>query len=166
MSKTFLFQAIQFSQTGISTQFSSISPIDRTLSGATTIGQSGLWSNGNKGVLRIPQSSCITGAFIIMSCYQHGYFWPSLSPPLPIVHCFWQILRATSSIGTEMLYVGLSWTSCLCSSMWRGPQEYIMSLSLLLQQRPACLVHLILIVFMTGGRWLYSRCFVRCCLQD
>ena len=40
------------------------------------------------------------------------------------------------------------------------------SSSLLLQQCPACLVRLILIVFMTGGRWLYSCCFVWCCLQD
>ena len=36
--KTVLFQTIQFS---ISIQFSSIRPIDRTLSGATTPGQSG-----------------------------------------------------------------------------------------------------------------------------
>ena len=35
----------------------SIWPIDRTLSGATTLGQSGLGSNGNKRVLHIPQSS-------------------------------------------------------------------------------------------------------------
>ena len=48
-----------------------------------------------------------------------------LSLPLPTVHCFWQVLKATSCIGTELLYVGSSWTSCLCSSMWRGPQEYI-----------------------------------------
>ena len=41
---------------------SSIWPIDRTLSGATTLGQSGSWSNGNEGVLYIPQSSSITGA--------------------------------------------------------------------------------------------------------
>ena len=40
----------------------------------------------------------------------------------------------------------------------------LMSSSLLLQQCPACLVCLILIVFMTGGR--YSCCFVGCCLQD
>ena len=33
----------------------------RTLSGATTPGQSGPGSDGNKGVLRIPQSSSITG---------------------------------------------------------------------------------------------------------
>ena len=48
-----------------------------------------------------------------------------LSPPLSIVHCFWQVLRATSRIGTELLYVDSSWLSCLCSSMWRGPQVYI-----------------------------------------
>ena len=42
-------------------QFSSIKPIDRALSGATTPGQSGLGSNGSEGVLRIPNSSSITG---------------------------------------------------------------------------------------------------------
>ena len=58
MSKTVLFQTIQFS---INTEFSSIWPIDRTLSGATIPGQSGPGSNGNEGVLRILQSSSITG---------------------------------------------------------------------------------------------------------
>ena len=53
------FQTIQFS---IITQFSSILPIDRTLSGAPTPGQSGPECNGNKEVLCIPQSSSITGA--------------------------------------------------------------------------------------------------------
>ena len=42
-------------------QFSSIWPIDRTLPGATTTIQSGAGSNGNEGVLCIPQSSSITG---------------------------------------------------------------------------------------------------------
>ena len=42
----------------------------------------------------------------------------------------------------------------------------LMSLSLLLQQCPACLVHISLIVFVMGSRWSYSWCFVRCCLQD
>ena len=36
-------------------------PIDRTLSGATTPGQSGPGSDGNEGVLRIPQSSSTAG---------------------------------------------------------------------------------------------------------
>ena len=41
---------------------SSIWPIDGTLSGATTLGQSGHGSNGDNGALCIPQSSRITGA--------------------------------------------------------------------------------------------------------
>ena len=56
--KTVLFQAIPFS---ISTQFRSFWTIDRTLSDATTPGQSGPGSDGNEGVHRIPQSSRITG---------------------------------------------------------------------------------------------------------
>ena len=42
----------------------------------------------------------------------------------------------------------------------------LMSLSLLLQQCPACLVHLTWIVFIMGGRWPYSWCLVECCCQD
>ena len=68
MSKTFPFQAIQFSQTvliqtihfSLSMQFNSIQPIDRALSGATIPGQSGPGSYGNEGVLHIPQSPSIT----------------------------------------------------------------------------------------------------------
>ena len=41
--------------------FSSIQLIDRTLSGATTPGQTRLGIDGNKGLLRIPQISRITG---------------------------------------------------------------------------------------------------------
>ena len=55
--KEVLFQAIQFS---ICTQFCSIWPIDRTISGATTPDQSGPGSDGNKVILYIPQSSNIT----------------------------------------------------------------------------------------------------------
>ena len=42
----------------------------------------------------------------------------------------------------------------------------LMSSSLLLQQWPACLVHLTWIIFMMGGRWPYSWCLVGCCRQD
>ena len=59
MSKTVLFQTIQYI---ISTQFSSIQPIDRTLSGATMPGQSGPGSDGNKEIFGIPQGSSITEA--------------------------------------------------------------------------------------------------------
>ena len=51
-------------------------------------------------------------------------------------------------------YVGVHWSISL------------MSLSLLLQQCHAYLVCLIWIVFMMGGRWPYSWCFVGCCCQD
>ena len=42
----------------------------------------------------------------------------------------------------------------------------LMSSSSLLQLCPACLVCLTGIVFMMGGRWLYSWSFVGCCRQD
>ena len=85
LSKIFLFQAIQFSQTvpiqtihfNIRMQFSSIKPIDKTLLGATIPGQSVPGSNGNEGVLRIPQNSSITGAspsdcFVLYSGHSLG----------------------------------------------------------------------------------------------
>ena len=61
---------------------SSIWPIDGTLSGAITLGQSGPGSNGNKGVLHIPQSSSITRVSpsdCLVSCPGHslGEFYPS-----------------------------------------------------------------------------------------
>ena len=50
-------------------------------------------------------------------------------------------------------YVGVHWSTSL------------MSLSLLLQQWPACLICLTLIVFVMGGRWPYSWRLVGCCHQ-
>ena len=60
MSKTVLFQTIQFS---ISTQLNSVWLIGWTLSGTTTPGQSGPGSYGNERILRILQSSSITEAW-------------------------------------------------------------------------------------------------------
>ena len=42
----------------------------------------------------------------------------------------------------------------------------LMSSSLLLQQCPTCLVRLIWIIFVMGGKWPYSCYFVGCCLPD
>ena len=42
----------------------------------------------------------------------------------------------------------------------------LMSLSLLLQQCPTCLVRLTCIVFVMGGKWPYSWCLVGCCRQE
>ena len=39
------------------------------------------------------------------------------SPPLPIIHCFRQVLKATPHILTELLYEGLSWLPCFCLAM-------------------------------------------------
>ena len=74
-----LFQAIQFS---ISTQFSSIWPIDR-ISGVTTLDQSELGSDSNEKVLHIPQSSSNTGtspSVCLASCT--GYSWGGCLNPL------------------------------------------------------------------------------------
>ena len=59
-----------------------------------------------------------------MLCHQHGFPWPFLAthPYRPLLPAG---LHATSRIGTELLYVGSCWLSCLYSSMWRGPQGYI-----------------------------------------
>ena len=51
-------------------------------------------------------------------------------------------------------YVGVHWSTSLMSS------------SLLLQQCPTCLVRLTWIVFVMGGRWLYSWCLMGCCHLD
>ena len=51
--------------------------------------------------------------------------------------------------------------SCLCSSMWRGPQEYIIYELVPTSPAVSCVSGcLILIVFVMGGRWPYSSCFV------
>ena len=59
MSKYFYFE--QFRLELINKQFSSIWPIDRTLSGATTSGQSEPGSDDNEEVPHIPPKSSITG---------------------------------------------------------------------------------------------------------
>ena len=62
-NQTVLFLTIQFSIShlfALRLKVNSIWPTDRTLSGATILGQSRPGSNGNKEVFHIPQSSCIT----------------------------------------------------------------------------------------------------------
>ena len=51
---------------------SSIWPIDRTLSGATTPGSSRPGNYGNEGVLCIPQSSSITGTSALNSLLSYS----------------------------------------------------------------------------------------------
>ena len=97
---------------------------------------------------------------IIMSRRQHQSPWSSRhNRPLHR-----EIFKATSCIGTELLYIGSSRTFCLCSYMWKGPQEYVTYEFALTS--PACLVRLTWIVFVMGGQWPKSCCFVSCCLLD
>ena len=48
-----------------------------------------------------------------------------LSLPVYIVHRSQEVFQAISCIGTELLYIGSSWSSYICSSVWRGPRKYI-----------------------------------------
>ena len=57
-----------------------------------------------------------------------------------------------------------SWTSCLCSSMWRGSREYITYE--LVPTTPAVSRMSVSTNFDSFRRWPYSCCFVGCCLQD
>ena len=70
---------------------SSIWPIGRTLLDATTPGQNGPGSDGNEGLLRIPQSSHITGASPSDSLM--SYPGHSLRVLTCLQRCIWCILQ-------------------------------------------------------------------------
>ena len=104
---------------------------------------------------------------IIMSRHLRGYPWPSLatspyhsSPPaglqgyIPCPH--------TAAVCRFVLVVPL-----LHIHVWGSNRSTsLMSLSLLLQQCPACLVRRTCIVFVMGGKCPYSWSLVGCCRQD
>ena len=70
---------------------------------------------------------------------------------------------SAQSCGAQVL-AGIPAFACPCEGVhW---SILLMSSSLLLQQCPACLICLTWIVFVMGGSWLYSCCFVGCCFQD
>ena len=48
-----------------------------------------------------------------------------LLPPISIAHRSREVFQAISCIGTELLYIGFSWLSYLCSSMWSSPLRHI-----------------------------------------
>ena len=60
------------------------------------------------------------------SCHTASMDIPDpLSSLLYIVHRFWQVLRATSRILTELLDVGSNWSPSFCSGIWGGPYKNI-----------------------------------------
>ena len=99
MSETVPFQTIQFS---ISMQFSSIQPIDRTLSGATILGQSG---PGNEGVLHIPQTSSITRTSPLDCLVQDTLGGGVLTP---LQKCSWCILQSQLTRQCLVGFYGIS----------------------------------------------------------
>ena len=73
----------------------------------------------------ICSSICFSFVFLSSCRAASTVLFDPLSPHVSIVHRFREVFQVTSCIGTDLLYLGSSWSSNLCSSMWRVPQEYI-----------------------------------------
>ena len=116
--KTVLFQA---NQCTMSTQFSSNKPIDRIQPGATTLEPSGPGSDGNEGVLRIPQSSSISEAspWDCLVSYPGTIVGGSLTPLQRFSQCIPQSQptgpeeRADADLGIIFLFSCCSSRKCL-----------------------------------------------------
>ena len=113
---------------------SSILLIDRTLSVATTLGQSGPGSDGNEVVLRIPQSSSISGTSpldCLVSYPGHSLEWGSCpSAEMQLVYSTAPANWANVKRGTKTIKSLLeSWTV-----QWPKPEEETMFL-LFIEQR-------------------------------
>ena len=67
--------------------------------------------------------------FVILSsswCYTISMDIPdTFPPPFSIVNRFRWVFNATSCISTELLYVGIILSSCLCSSIWGSPNDHV-----------------------------------------
>ena len=60
------------------------------------------------------------------ACHAASTYLPDpLSPPVSIVHCSWEVFQSKSCIGTVLLYIVSGLSSCFCSSMWWGSQQYV-----------------------------------------
>ena len=103
--KIVLFQAMLFS---ISAQFSSIWPIDRTLSSATTSSQCGPGSNGNEGILCVPQSSSIVLFNTIRSNITHLFACRQMVPNIVPYHSLSQLyaLRDERQVTVHLQFCG------------------------------------------------------------
>ena len=96
-------------------------------------------------------------------CIPSTDFLDSLSPLVSNIHRSRQVFQTASCISTELL--GTSWSSSLCSSVWRGPPEYTVYEFVLTSPAVSC---------MSGSskldgfrdRWLYSCCFLGWCLTS
>ena len=112
---------------------------------------------------------------IVHNCYHHHHH-VALSAQISLTLSRHQSLSSITSGRSSGIHPASAQSCCMLVLSGRfafaRPCEGVhwstslMSSSLLLQQCPACLVRLTLIVFVMGGWWPYSCCFVGCCLQD
>jgi len=85
--------------------------------------------------------------------------------PYPIIDCSQEIPCTASSICWSMyIFTQRSTLVCLCADFHR--KMSFTSLSLILQQCPACLVHLTRMVWVISGKWPYSCFLVGCCFYN
>ena len=101
-----------------------------------------------------------TYIIIILSFHQHRYPYSSFATP---PYCS-LLLAGPQGYISYPYSAGRSAFAWPCEGVHR--RTLLMRSSPLLQQFPASLLCLTLIVFMMGGRWPYSCCFVGCCLLD
>ena len=87
-----------------------------------------------------------------------------LSPSISIVHCSRRSSRLYPVSAQSCCIYILAGRPCLCSSMWRGPQEYI-TYEFVFTSPAVSRKSGSSRVFVIGGRWPYSCCSVGCCLQ-
>ena len=74
--------------------------------------------------LSISFSRYVTQTQFLSGVHHHVTLPARIPLTLSRHHRSQEVFQATSCIGTELLYVGSSWLSNLCSSIWRGPQDY------------------------------------------
>ena len=137
MSKTVLFQAIQFS---IKTQFSSVWLIDRTLSVPTSLSQSWPGSHGNKGILWILQSSSITrtSPSDCLVSYQDSRWWGSYSSEKHLVYSTAPVDWATKAneLSHEVFWVIIDHVYRMIIMEWDIERSPMNSIFLSVQLKP------------------------------
>ena len=111
--------------------------------------------------------------YIYIYIYHH-HVAPSARISLTLSHLpslsslyYQQVIRA-KSVSTQYCCIKVRAGRPAFARPYEGVHKStsLMRSSLLLQQCPACLVRLILIVFVMGDRWPYRCYFVECFLQD
>ena len=155
-----------------------------------------IWGCPHGGIFKVLGCRIVVSEFEIQSCYyihfQTNTLGKVMNPPYPpphhhhhhVVLLAW--ISLTLSRHFSRSFIASGWSSgphpVFSHSCWTyvraGRPAFarpyvevhrstsLRSSSLLLQQCPACMVRLTWIVFVMGGRWPYSWCFVGCCHQD